>query len=74
MKLVFPQFSEDMGDAFNNAIACGVMQRDPHDPKTFFGRFELLVSDVEDGAVVADWFFHERSDQHLRVPRKGDLK
>ena len=71
MKLEFPGVAEDMSDAFNNAIAQGVMQReDQRDQKTFFAKFEFLASDVEDDEVVADWFLNELTAQYIRVLRK----
>ena len=73
MKLEFPGVAEDMSDAFNNAIAQGVMQReDQRDLKTFFAKFELIASDVEDDEVVADWFLNELTNEYTRVLRKDD--
>ena len=71
MRLSFPESGEDMADAFNNAIAEGVMQRDDQqDPMTFWPRFEFLGSDVEGDEVVADWFHHAHSNIFVRVLRK----
>ena len=73
MKLVFPETGEDLGDAFNNAIAVGVMQRDnPSDQKTFWGRNELIASDVDDDEVVADWFLNVFTNEYMRVLRKDN--
>ncbi len=70
-RLEFPGVAEDMSDAFNFAISQGVMQReDQRDLKTFFAKFELIASEVEDDEVVADWFHNEFTDQYTRVLRK----
>ena len=71
MKLEFPAVAEDLTDAFNNALAQGVMQRDSQrDRKTFFTSFELIASDVEGDDVVADWFHNEFTNEDIRVLRK----
>ena len=71
MKLEFPAVAEDLTDAFNNALAQGVMQRDrQRDRKTFFTSFELIASDVEGDEVIADWFHNEFTNEDIRVPRK----
>ena len=71
MKLEFPAVAEDLTDAFNNALAQGVMQReDPRDQHTFFAKFELIASDVEDDEVISDWFFNEFTAQYISVLRK----
>ena len=71
MKLEFPGVAEDWSDAYNNALAQGVMQREnQRDRKTFFAKFELIVSDVEDDEVIADWFFNEFNNEYIRVLRK----
>ena len=74
VRLVFPSTAEDLSDAFNNAIAHGVMQQDSQrDRRTFFARFELIASDVDGDAVIADWFRDVVADEYIRVPRKEDL-
>ena len=71
MRLEFPAVAEDLSDAFNNALAQGVMQRDnPRDQNTFFAKFELIASDVKDDEVIADWFLNEFTAQYIRVLRK----
>ncbi len=72
VKLEFPGVAEDLSDAFNNAIAQGVMQReDRRDLKTFFAKFELIVSEIgEDEEIIADWFFHELSNIYHRIERR----
>ena len=75
MRLAFPESSEDLGGAFNNALGQGVMQGDDrNNHATFWARHELLASEVEDGAIVADWFFNGLTGLHIRVPRKDYLK
>lgn len=75
MRLVFPESSEDLSDAFNNAIATGVMQAgDQSNHMSFFARHELIASEIGDGVIVADWFFNDLTKLHIRVPRKDDLK
>ncbi len=75
MKLVFPASSEDLADAFNNAISQGAMQREnQRDQATFWARFELIASDVEHGEIVADWFYGRLADLHIRVSRKEGAK
>ena len=69
-KLVFPELAEDLGDAFNNAIETGVMQRVKHDTPDFWMRFELIASDWQDGAIVADWFVQTDYRAFHHVPRK----
>ena len=72
MRLVFPEAGEDFGDAYNNAIDAGVMERDSQS-RTFWARFEFLASDVDgDEVVQADWFHNVLADVFIRVPRKGD--
>ena len=71
-ELGFPESSEDLDTAFDNAVARGAMQRDPRDRATFFGRFELLASDVQDGVVIADWFLSGHTNEYIHVPRKDD--
>ena len=74
-RLEFPAVAEDLTDAFNNAIAAGVMQRDSQrDRKTFFTSFELVASDVEDDEVIADWFHNEFTNEDIRVLRKDGAK
>ena len=70
MRLIFPESSEDLGVAFNNAIDAGVMQREQPNLPTFFARYELIASDVDGHAVAADWFFSTHTHQYERVPRK----
>ena len=71
MKLVFPETGEDLGDAFNSAIAQGAMQRDDQrDQTTFFARFELIASDTEGDKLIADWFINVFTNEYIRVPRK----
>ncbi len=75
MKLEFPAVAEDLTDAFNNALAQGVMQRDSQrDRKTFFTSFELIASDVEGDEVIADWFHNEFTNEDIRVLRKDGAK
>ena len=69
MTLKFPETSEDLGIAFNNARARGVFSDDPNQ-KTFWAKHELMASDLENGAVVADWFLNIDIKTYLRVPRK----
>ena len=71
MRLVFPETAEDLGAAFNNALADGVMQREQQGKPTFWARHELVASDVEGDAVIADWFFNNYPNQFLHVSRKG---
>ena len=66
MTLKFPETSEDLGVAFNNAISTGAMQRDHPDGVTFWGRHELLAHDAEDGVDV---FINQHTKEYLRVPR-----
>ena len=70
MKLVFPESAEDLGVAFNNAIADGVMQREQPNSPTFWAKHELIASDVEGDTVIADWFYCEHTNQYIRVSRK----
>ena len=75
MKLEFPAVAEDLTDAFNNALAQGVMQRDSQrDRKTFFTSFELIASDVDGDEVIADWFHNEFTNEDIRVLRKDGAK
>ena len=67
MTLVFPETAEDLGVAFNNAIASGAMQREHPDRATFWGRHELLAHDVEDGVDV---FINTHTKEFVRVARK----
>ena len=71
MKLRFPESGEDLADAFNNAIALGRMQRNNQREQTsFFARFELIASDVEGDAVLADWFINVFTNEYIHVLRK----
>ena len=67
--LVFPEDAEDWSAAFNNGLAKGVFGNDPRNA-TFWGRHELLASEIEDELIVADWFWQRNLEKHLRVPRK----
>ena len=70
-RLEFPVVAEDLTDAFNSALAQGVMQRDDQkERKTFFTAFELIASDVDGDEVIADWFHNEFTNEDIRVPRK----
>ncbi len=69
MKLIFPESAEDWGDAFNNALNRGEFGGDPAS-HNFWGRHELLASEIEDELIVADWFWQRNLEKHLRVPRK----
>ncbi len=72
MRLLFPGVAEDLSDAFNSALAAGVMSKDSRS-KTFWARFEFLASDVDDDEVVqADWFHSEFTNEYIRVERKGN--
>ncbi len=73
MKLQFPSVADQdklQGAAFNNALAAGLMVRDTGANK-FWACFEYRASDVEDGKVVADWFYSRLSNVWTRVPREG---
>lgn len=72
MRLQFPGISEDMDDAYGNALDRGAMQRDDQgDRATFFASFELIASELaEDGGIISDWFRNKRTDQYIRVERK----
>ncbi len=69
MKLQFPAAAENPGDAFNNAIDAGVMERDSGSHK-FWARFAYLASDIEGDKVIADYFFSPLSNVYTRVPRE----
>ena len=69
MTLKFPETAEDLGVAFNNAIASGAMQREHPDGVTFWGRHELLAYDAVDGVDV---FINQHTKEYLRVPRMED--
>ncbi len=72
MKLVFKDMAEDLTvecDAFNSALDSGMMARDTAS-NIFWARFEYLASDVENGTVVADWFYSRISNVWTRVERK----
>lgn len=76
MTTVFPSSTEELGRAFDNAIAdkdCP-MQRDRRDVTTFFLRFEFLASDSEDGTLTHDWFVNSDTKEYFRVPRTGELE
>ncbi len=66
MTLRFPESSEDLDLAFNNAIEAGVMQREHPAKQTFWALHEFLAHDAEDGADV---FFNSLSGLYVRVPR-----
>ena len=72
MRLLFPGVAEDLSDAFNSAVAAGVMHRDnQRDRKTFFASFELIASDVDGDEIVrADWFINKFTNEYIRVLRK----
>ena len=72
MRLLFPATAEDLDDAFANALAAGVMERDSQS-KVFWAKFQFLASDVDDDEVVqADWFHSEFTNEYIRVERKGN--
>ncbi len=66
MTLKFPKTAEDLGVAFNNALASGAMQREHPDGVTFWARHELLAFDAVDGVDV---FLNTHTKEYLRVPR-----
>ena len=68
-RLLFPGAAEDPGDAFNNAIDAGAMERDSGSHK-FWARFTYLASDIEGDKVIADYFFSPLSNVYTRVPRE----
>ena len=65
--LRFPRESEDLDDAYNAALAAGVMQREDPSKVSYWARFEYLAFDVEDGTDV---FYNQLSGQFVRVERK----
>ena len=67
MTLVFPESSEDLARAFNNALDAGSLQAARPDAADFWGRFELLAFDEEAGADV---FLSMHSKTYLAVPRE----
>ena len=69
MKLLFPSTSEDLGAAFNNALARGPLQCERRDLTSWWGRWELLASIVEDGEIVADEFHNPSTSEYVRVER-----
>ena len=72
MRLQFPSVADQeklQGAAFNNALDAGMMAREIGSNK-FWARFEYRASDVEDGRVIADWFFSPLSNIYSRVERK----
>ena len=66
MTLKFPETPEDLGVAFDNAIAVGAMQREQPDGVNFWGRHELLAHDVEDGVDV---FLNTHTKEFVLVAR-----
>lgn len=69
-ELRFPESAEDLSDAFNNALASGAMQRDRRDLVTWWGRFELIASEYQDGVLIADEFINTETKEFVRVSRK----
>ena len=69
MMLQFPAASEDLDAAFNNALARGPLQCERRDLTTWWGRYELLASIVEDGEIVADEFHNRDTSEYVRVER-----
>ena len=67
MTLKFPETAEDLGVAFNNALASGYMQRHHPDGVTYWARHELLAHDTEDGVDV---FINTHTKEYLCVPRE----
>ena len=66
--LTFPETSEDWSAAFNNGLSQGRFVNDPSSP-SFWGLHELQASEIEDGAVVADWFQQRHTLEYKRIPR-----
>ena len=69
MKLAFPESPADLSAAFNSALEAGSMQAENKDSTNFWARYELIASEVEDGAVVADWFFNALTQVFSRFER-----
>ena len=66
--LIFPQDAEDWSAAFNNGLAKGEFNNDSK-THAFWGHHELQASEVEDGEVVADWFYQRHTLDYKRIPR-----
>ena len=66
--LVFPESGADWDGAFNSALRRGDFNSDPGSP-LFWAFHDLLASEVEDEAIIADWFYQRNLLKHLRIPR-----
>ena len=71
--LVFPESSEDWSLAFNNGLARGEFCNDPNKHE-FWAHHELLASELQDGAIVADWFRQQNIRKYVRIPRQEEIE
>ena len=67
--LVFPQDALDWDAAFNNGLATGKFSNDPMKHE-FWAHHELLASESQDGAIVADWFRQQTTKKFVCIPRE----
>ncbi len=66
MTLRFPESSEDLDLAFNNALEAGVLQDERPAEVSFWGQHEFVAHDAEAGM---DIFFCKLSGLYVKVPR-----